>query len=899
MSAIKTYGRKPIGSLFCNGLSLLTVAAVSVTSAIHAETWYVDATQTSTVDYLFDKESGASAWTNSVGEYATVLGQEDVLVVSYDVICEWTASTTVFPAKELRIGEEDASASALFYHQAGGLKRANIVWNNGTIQSKCERKSQIQSWTVTVKGSEKGTEHLWCCDQIRNDPYYSVSHGVSGTFTGDANQEVKLKLLSAGCNSDPVGSIQLFPFSGTNINWLGKFTVSDCANYVIGQDDAAGSPDVPRDDAITLGSHARFMVASGVTPNSARGIKITGEDVRFLAQTFAPSTGIVCTNYTLNMPISGEYGFAKYGPGRVAIGGEYTAGAIVVQDGTLELLASATVKSGTQITVKSGATLVCHFPLSNLSILPAEGAVVRREVDVAVVPFDATTISATPVALDSDVFDVTNMLAFSLSEPVSLPQHETNEFKILTYSGNKTLSANMFMDKTGKNYGLPNTSLSIVSEDGVQSVWLKTYPVIVSLKNISSSANKQTINGCETTWSDGLMPHTGADYLLTHRFTVYSSASKEAFTGSSLTFAGTLNTQASPKLILSNDGPITMWPTFTFKQSFYGKDHVISGKLKVHGSYGDERNVFTFKSDYHEGTRKAEDEAETDCGSVSLSADLTGSGTLVLTSPKRVALNGLIGNNLGYTGRIIAYSGSKKDTLSDGMRIRINNASNLGGRLDEFKYDAVTLRDKAFLYPLNDVLLDSDVNRGLYVSDAGVECSSGTTFSCAWPVRLGGTFSKIGKGTLKLAGPISYGADGNGETGRMEVRDGCLSVLADAAVAGLSLVFSNETTFAVDCGLTTGITIAPSVLTADGSAGKVNLTFDEDRLPASPPERISATVATLPAGSDDIGSLFVLPHRVSRYTVFRLEKTTMEKDSVYYNVYELKANVRGTVICVR
>ena len=77
------------------------------------------------------------------------------------------------------------------------------------------------------------------------------------------------------------------------------------------------------------------------------------------------------------------------------------------------------------------------------------------------------------------------------------------------------------------------------------------------------------------------------------------------------------------------------------------------------------------------------------------------------------------------------------------------------------------------------------------------------------------------------------------------------------------------------------------------------LSIDEDTLPGQSQASISATVATLPSGSDDIRPLFALPRRIARYAVLHFVKRTVEKDSVSYDVYELQANVKGVAICIR
>ena len=843
----------------------------------------------------------ASVWTNAAGATPASITAADELVISYGTTCEFQKSHTAVAAK-LHIGAVDWSSSGSFRgygNSAVIVDSLNVAWHNGQVSSRCWSCAQIQPWTVTVDGSENGAQHIWCYNKKQtgsNDTAtYNVAWGLSGQLIGDANQIVSLKLVAGGCTSDPKNYIQQFPFVGDNTGWLGKLVVSDCANFVLGHANAAGSLDAARADAITLGTHARFAVWKEVTPNAARGITISGTDVRFLARTFPYGPYADCTDYTLMMPICGTYGFSKTGPGRVALGGAYSAGAIVVEEGTLEILASATMTAGTAITVKSGASLVGHQSLDALAITQEEGATVRRVADPIVVPFDNATTNATPAVLHDEIFTITNVACIVLSEAIALPQHDGFSCKVLTYAGNQTLSPEMFGDATEKTHGLPKTSFRIVSENGAQSVYLDVRPVVVSVADIPYQ-NGVNINGTDAVWSDSAVAHSDADYLFTHVYESYNGSANAAFNGDSLTLAeGVFSSAATAnKFLLSDGGPIVISPPFKIKEGYSGsRAHRIAGKLHIEGSYGD-TEALNFEATYSDPARATGDTL----ASVILEASLSGAGTLALTARRVKGLTGLAGDNSAYMGRI-TMAGRNEDTLSSGMRVRVNSAANFGGRLDEFKFDSLTMTSKAFLYPLNDVTLEDNVNRGLYVNGAGVECQEGITFESHWPLRLAGTFSKIGPGTLKIAGATTYGADGTGASGTMEVREGTLAILSDAAAAGLSLVFSNETTLAVGYGLEKGLTVAPTALAAGGAGGVVNLTVDSGSLPVPAPKSIAITVATLPSGSADISGLFRLPDRAGKYRSLSLVKKSVEVESVTYDQYVLEAEMSGMIISFR
>lgn len=381
---------------------LILASALAASFSACAETWYYNeaAAKAMKVNAPFDMPS---VWTNSSGETAFELKQTDRRVIPSGSTCSLSANMRCREV-QLHVGTAGSPEAASVLHSSGLMSGYHVHWHNGMFRSAGWNSAWIHDIAVFVHGTESGGKHLWCYNKKQHTPTYNMAWGVSGPFTGDARQTVTLKLLEKGCKVDPAGNIQQFPFSGNSVNWFGKFEVSDCANFVLGHDNAAGSPLAPRADAITLGPYARFAVQTGVTPNSARGIKITGEGVRFMARMF-PKGLCDCTDYTLNMPISGAYGFSKTGSGRVAIGGAYSAGAIVVEEGVLEILGSAKFAAGTEIAVKSGATLLSRQPISRLKVKREEGATVRQVSAAEVARVSASPRRDTPVPASVRVTD--------------------------------------------------------------------------------------------------------------------------------------------------------------------------------------------------------------------------------------------------------------------------------------------------------------------------------------------------------------------------------------------------------------------------------------------------------------------------------------------------------------
>ena len=864
---------------------------IAAAFSVPAETWYIDAAAAKAHATAKSKPFDVpSVWTNAAGDTASALLATDTLVVPDGVQLNYSGSMTA-PAP-LHLGVAGGGALAILHCSSGNLT-ADIYWHNGRIQTQQYRASYGVTGTITVDGSEMGASHIWCYNKVQSTSTYNMSWNIWSQLIGNAQQAIQFLYAPGTIKSEPV-PIQQLPVVGNNVQWQGQFVVSAYANLILGHANAAGSAETVRADAIVLGDHARLAVPVGVTPNAARGINITGSDVRFQARTY-PHGFTDCTDYALNMPIAGTNGFTKTGAGRVVLGGVYTAGAIVVEEGTLEIVATATVTNGTQILVKNGARLITHISLAQVDVTVEEGGVFERVIDPFVVAFDSENVTTTPCVLSNEIVELEQIVPFRLSESIPLPQHAAHKLAIFTYDGAETLMPPMFADTTPKTYGLPKGEITIESASGIQTVYLNTRPVVVSRAKIEY-ASTNNINGSAETWSDGQTVHSNADYLLTHGYDSYHGSANVAFAGDSLTLSETsFVSKASMNLFETASGnPLVFYPPFSSVQAHSGgRRHVYAGKIFLAGTY-DSEDAFTLETTYQDPARRT----GTTTGSAELRADLTGEGVLFITARRLAGLNRLTGDNSGYRGRIL-IQGNINDS-DDGLFIEFGVAENLGGPLDAFHADALTLDQHAFLYPTTNVTLAADVCRGMTVKDAGVLCPETTTLTTCWPLRLTGEFCKQGAGTLRLGGEISYGADGTGTNGTMRVTDGTLSILSDAAVSGLAITFSNDVRLAVGPSLLRGLTVVPTVQDAvDGSAGHIRLAIDAAAIPELWSGRIETVVATLPSGSADLTTMFGVPEHLRRYGVPDLVKRTVQIGDVTYDQYVLTASCQKTVIIIR
>ena len=296
-------------------------------------------------------------------------------------------------------------------------------------------------------------------------------------------------------------------------------------------------------------------------------------------------------------------------------------------------------------------------------------------------------------------------------------------------------------------------------------------------------------------WSDGVVPHADADYVVDTKDWALSLPPQDLlgqdktyeFPGASLTLgAGNVNlysaatTTRIPVLRMANDA--RYWPA-----CFQG-----AGVITVKGdaihllATGSGQSYFRIY-----GGRPYR-----------IEAPLTGAGRLPgfnnsSSSSKPAATILFAADNSAFKGRI-KLSGSQGNFTSDyANTILVEDAVQLGGPLDAFAYDALQLNIGSTLAVTNDVDF-STANRGLYVEGSGVvDVADGATLTLGNSVSYGNaaTLAKTGAGTLALgASPLNRGA----ESGVLAIEEGCVKVLSTNALNGVSTAFANGAYLLVD-----------------------------------------------------------------------------------------------------
>ena len=326
------------------------------------------------------------------------------------------------------------------------------------------------------------------------------------------------------------------------------------------------------------------------------------------------------------------------------------------------------------------------------------------------------------------------------------------------------------------------TNMVVKVEDGMQTLCL--YPRdIVRMVAEEKSKHVGSVASC---WSDGQVAHAGADYLINYSGTRVGGKFP-------LDAAVCIDKMIVTSRIESDDlrvAPVQF-------QSYGGLTWKGHARLVQADSF---MNVLVYSADYAD---------------FPLSVELSGPGSLYLQyrGAKNDTLLGgnvyLTGLNTNWTGKLLlACQGYANPTASaadyrydDGDHnetLVIEDERNLGGRLPEFAYDALRIRDWNVLAVTNDVTLSAEMNRGIYFdAQARVNVAAQKTLAVNWPVTYNGQVRKEGEGTLAVGVTPKFGIAQRdtpeaGEN-KFDVLAGGVQPLSATAFDGLAVAFSNQT----------------------------------------------------------------------------------------------------------
>ena len=337
----------------------------------------------------------------------------------------------------------------------------------------------------------------------------------------------------------------------------------------------------------------------------------------------------------------------------------------------------------------------------------------------------ATTVDRTNYRISHDDVAENGQIQVSLSSPISIPDDETNRLEIAEYSTSAGLLPGDFRDVTAKTDGLPITWFETEEADGVLKVYLVSRPVITASFTEKGTDGSYYFMKDEdkAMWSDGKVPHAGADYLI-----ALGAASRPAFydtvENGETSFPGETLTMDASSYRVGNDTP------FTINLRFYNQDATgyrtllvadnyrqrsLGGTVYVDGSCSKMRVVGGINS---VATIESTFSGEADFGFANMWDGTTGE------------IFKMYGDNSGLTGVVTlsaAYNKTKK--VWNDMTVAFTNAAALGGALKKANRAGLRLEYFPRLRAEDSVVYDT-ANRHIFGLDGmRVDVAEGKTFT--------------------------------------------------------------------------------------------------------------------------------------------------------------------------
>lgn len=337
----------------------------------------------------------------------------------------------------------------------------------------------------------------------------------------------------------------------------------------------------------------------------------------------------------------------------------------------------------------------------------------------------------------------------------------------------QTLAA---VEKTG-SFPIPQLVLR-ESGNGTKTLYLTRNKII---KNIVLTSDTKSFNyGAGDHWSDGLPEHGGVDYWLTFngKQPQYSFKSDCVFPAENLlAYNGEIFPHA--RIYVTN---LVFGGSFGLHVSAKG-DFGIDGRLGLY-AMGDKALFCNVNPDKKDNTFE-------------VASDIYGPGGLTV---RGIGTTTLSGDNTAFSGQLTVCMAVS--------RLRIDNATCLGGAMGEFAYNGVTLgytntEAYASLTPLRTMTID-EPTRGILISNRfEFAVNDGIAFTVKSPMTYFGELCKSGAGTLVLASKARF-VDGNEATDPLEganvlkIAGGALKVADAEALDGLDVTFAPGTSLHLD-----------------------------------------------------------------------------------------------------
>ncbi len=533
--------------------------------------------------------------------------------------------------------------------------------------------------------------------------------------------------------------------------------------------------------------------------------------------------------------------------------------------GTLDVAANGIVE---KVNVSQKALAVTN------RLTVGAGAVVKIQTAINRLGQPASTTAVfrlSPQAVSAGVPDVSTLVPVAVDQLGELPRLAPCLYDDPDVAGGKIVGLAI-----GEYVAMTNTSLAL------------------------KSALDLEYNHPEEYWSDGQYPSEGKDYLLSAQLLFNKSGNPYVFPGRScVANAVVIGMYSSVKDITftnlylcgnSSFRPMSDSTTYYFR----GKVSLLKGAARARIAMRNKQN-FILAADVH---------GDNDLGI--LFQDLAKPPSYS-ASQMNVTCR-LMGNNVNYTGKICVATTNDAYLCSNGSvvafdrehtaTLRVTAPENLGGPLDAFAYDALTISNRCRL-AIDATATFADLTRGwCFPRTAYLFVTNGATATCRNTLTIGGELVKEGEGTLLLAAkPVLSGGEA-----ALTVTNGILAVGVSDALDGLPVAFAAGTALGLDMSSADATFAAKGLVLADTSiaVAAAPLPVALYGMPAQPEDAVGMEYPLLTYATEQaetIAATYVLrnPYPQTGYTVLLSEAANGDGTMTL----KARVHVRGTHVIVR
>ena len=695
-------------------------------------------------------------------------------------------------------------------------------------------------------------------------------------FKGKFIAETDVTMQIKGADWRYSGAKAYYTVTGDFSDYKGKFSVekdSVPTTFSLASATAFGKSTVTMDDYLTVKNGVTLSIAPAVVQYATKGITFSlGADETAYIDVESGK------DLTLIAPIGGSTGtLAKTGVGTLTLATSVEMTNLSVDAGTLIVDSTASFAANTTLKVKNGATVVSRVGsnIPNVTLDLSEGGAFSYDFTVpfngtSVTTMDYTSLTAADRAL------LTKPIAITLSQKITLPQNTAMNLAVARFSASAGFEAADFTDGTAKTYGLPNTTFAMSEPDnGIVTLTMAVKPVITRTGGDKYAPLDARYTYATTTdgipdytltpvWSDGEPAHSGADYVHANGdWSVITISSYYGWHNGEQTFAGDSLYLTSP-LYMKSAKLVLPKTTFVGDGQLYDS----SGSPRTHTYAG---GPYIFPN----GLRFTGVMDGTTPIRYALEATCAGAGTLTLTcAGLDTTPSSVTGDNSELKGKVVVTHQGTPSDVSESARLEVGLGSSLGGAMDAFTADGITIKKYSIVRPQQTMALNA-ANRGVTIDGyGGFDVGEGKVLTIANPVALtgeSGSLIKMGAGSLKLDGAVTRSG-----ANTIAVDEGWLTAPADDVANDADVVFAAGTGLEIDLTAVSEnglkLTRANALSFADS---RLKVRFSNAAAAEEAHTQFSVAICTVPTGSSLTADSFAYVRSCKGYDV-TIRKETLD-----------------------